>query len=139
MEPTGHQAFIFQEQRQERVYRRLRLIGDGPASFFRDACQMMDSPMSLQSTTYIVGHLLREVESALRAVLKPRDPNEGSAGQGGGHSQEIRSILDNLGIPEDDALSHLWLGLTGKEGLQSRAHRDALFAPRPVDEDFLSL
>jgi len=62
---------------------------------------MMDSPMSLQSTTHIVGHLLRGVESALRAVLKPRDPHEGSAGQGGGHGQEIRSILDNLGIPED--------------------------------------
>ncbi len=79
MEPTGHQPFRFQERRQERVYRRLRLIGDGPASFFRDACQMMDSPMRLQSTTHIVGHLLREVESGLRAVLKPQYPNEGSA------------------------------------------------------------
>ncbi|MEE8264817.1 MAG: hypothetical protein V3R62_00585, partial [Acidiferrobacterales bacterium] len=95
--------------------------------------------MSLQSTTHIVGHLLREVESGLRAVLKPQVPDEGGAGEGGGHRQEIRNILDNLSIPADYVVSRLWLRLPGEEGLDRRAHRDALFAPRPVDQDFLLL
>ena len=95
--------------------------------------------MSLQSTTHMVGHLLCEVERGLRAVLKPQGHNEGSAGQGGSHRREIRSILDALGIPEDHAVSQLWLRLSRGDGLQSRAHRDALFAPRPVGEDFLVL
>lgn len=82
---------------------------------------------------------MREVESAVRAVLKRQVPEEGNAKGGNGHSRDIRGILDTLGIPEDHSVSQLWLSLPGDDGLQSRAHRDALFTPRPVDKDFLAL
>ena len=94
--------------------------------------------MSYQSTTHLVGHLMREVESALRDVLKPQAPEE-DVGRNSRHSREIRGILEALHIPEEHAVSQLWLSLPGHAGLQGRAHRDALFTPRPVDEDFLAL
>ena len=55
----------FHNQRQERIYRRLRLIGDGPATFSRDRCKMINSPMDFQSTTHLIGHLMQEVEGAI--------------------------------------------------------------------------
>jgi len=72
MEPEQSKPspFRFTDPRQERIYRRLRDIGPGPAAFYRDACQLMESSAGLASTTHIIAHLLREVESALRDVLE---------------------------------------------------------------------
>ena len=70
MEPS-RQPFRFQDPRQERIYGRLRgLVGQGPADFFKDACQLMADPASLGTTSHLVSHCLREVESALCAVLE---------------------------------------------------------------------
>lgn len=55
---------------QARVHRRLtRLLGAGPAAFFRDACQLVANPSELAATTHLVGHLLREIEGNLLDVL----------------------------------------------------------------------
>ena len=54
---------------QQRVHRRLGLLGAGPAAFFRDACRLVAGPERLAATTHLVGHLLREVEANLLAVL----------------------------------------------------------------------
>jgi hypothetical protein len=57
---------------QERVYRRLLLIGPGPAAFFGDACRIVNGysvGVSLETSTHLVGHLLRDLESAVRLVL----------------------------------------------------------------------
>lgn len=62
--------FRFDDPRQERIHRRLLLVGPGPASFYRDACRLM-ACSDLQSTTHLVGHLLREIDSALSSVLEP--------------------------------------------------------------------
>ena len=126
------QPYSFRDQRQERIYRLLRLIGDGPAAFFRDACKFMDSPLDFHSTTHLIGHLMREVEGALRDVLAPHVPDGENQ-----HRREIQSILSILVIPEDHPAAQLWLRLPGRGGLQSRAHRDAQFMPRLIDDRFL--
>ena len=61
-------SFKFSDSRQERIYRRLLLIGPGPAAFYRDACFLMTTKHSLSTTTHLVSHLLRDIESALRDV-----------------------------------------------------------------------
>ncbi len=132
MELPEQQPFGFHDQRQERIYRRLRLIGDGPATFFRDACKMMDSPLDLQSTTHLVGHLMREAQGSILDVLAPQVTGEDSR-----HRRKIQGILQILDIPEDHSVSQLWLNLTGDNGLHSLAHRDSQFTPRPVDDRFL--
>jgi hypothetical protein len=139
------QPFRLTDPRQARIHERLqRLVGLGPAAFFYDACRLMEESPFYQSTTHLVSHLLREVESALRDVLEPvsrwsemtkkarGDPQQG-------HKQEIRRILAALDVPTDDPVAQMWLQLAGtsSEGaLHRRAHRSSLASPRPVDNGF---
>ncbi len=135
----------FTDPRQERVCRRLLLIGPGPAAFFADACRLVDGRSGFPSATHLVAHLVREIESALRAVLEPL-AGSSTAGAGGpcsrqhSHADRIRAILTALEIPEHDPVGAAWLGLA-KQGSDSslarRAHRDAL-GLRGADGDFLA-
>ena len=53
------------------------------------------------------------------------------------HRKEIRVILRELGISDDDPIAKAWYGLVGK--LHGKAHRVALERLRPVDEAFIHL
>lgn len=124
--------------RQERIARwLLTQVGPGPAAFFRDACELMAEGQRRRTVTHLVGHALREVESAVRSVLEPG--NAGAGAGDDGHRVRIYAVLDDLGISRDDAVAEFWLGMAGKDNsgsLPSRAHRQALDAPRPVDDEF---
>lgn len=148
MEPKDEhpKTFRFDDPRQQRIYRRLLLVGPGPASFYRDACQLIAGKLLLDSTTHLVAHLVREIEGALRDVLEPLADRAARLGEKDfskpkdeTHSAEIRAVLKALEIPETEPVAQAWLQLTGKEntyGLAARAHRDALARPRPLDEEF---
>lgn len=97
----------------------------------------------LASKTHLVAHLLREVESGLRDVLETVTEQEARLKKGAkaaeAHKDEIRAILKELEIAETDPVAVAWLRLPGHDnayGLASRAHRDALGAPRQVDAEF---
>jgi hypothetical protein len=150
-DPTPSE-FRFENPRQERIYRRLQSIGPGPASFYRDVCKIMANRLHLDSSSHVVSHLLREIESALRDALDPMgashetNANGNSRGRGDQgsqkpttHEREILAILSGLGIPVTDPLAQAWLALTGADneyGLARRAHRDSLAPPRPNDAAF---
>ena len=71
-DPSPAALYRLSDPRQTRTYERLaRLVGPGPAAFFLDACRLMEEGKPFQSTTHLVAHLLREIESALRDVLEP--------------------------------------------------------------------
>jgi hypothetical protein len=121
------------DPRQERTWRRLQLIGPGPAAFFADACRLMGRYCDVASKTHLVGHLLREIESALREVLEPYAAAEATAqtdgGSGDKHARKIRAVLAALGIPEGDPVAEAWLSLAGQNSqtaLHRQAHRDNL-------------
>lgn len=130
----------FENPRRKRIYENLLLIGPGPAAFYKDACRLM-SQINLDTQTHQVSHSLREVESALRAVLikmsdftAPFKTQEEDR-----HQKEIIAILQMLNIPIDDSTAKIWLSMAGKDNeysLNARAHRDALKEPRPVDDAF---
>lgn len=134
-------TFRFGDERRERNYRRLDLIGKGPAAFYRDAYRLISEEPSYESTVHIVAHLLREVESALRAVLLPYDFKQPEACNECGskkeaHKGQIKAILKSLGFDGNDDVSKLWLKLADQGddfGLARKAHRDALAPPRRVD------
>ncbi len=133
-------VFQFANPKQERIYRRLLLIGPGPASFYQDACRLMRQKPVLDTTTHLVSHLLREIESALRAVVKacgqPSDAPGAKGSEGGNHERQIRSILRGLDIDENEPVAKAWLDLPGQDndyGLSARAHRESLVEPRPLD------
>lgn len=92
----------------------------------------------MATTTHQVGHCIREVESALRKVLKPAV----GAGSGDGqvpadknnHRRQIRMILGGLGVAEDHPITQAWE--RNAERLHEWAHRHALNPPRPLDREF---
>jgi len=63
----------FQNPRQERLHRLLgELLGPGPASAFYDACRLRIEPHQYLTTVHLVGHLFREIESAVLGVVAPK-------------------------------------------------------------------
>jgi len=128
------QVFQFADPRQKRIYDELRdLVGPGPAAFFRDACWLMQNERALESTSHLVAHLLREIESALRSILRPvtteaPDHNADSRSQ----KEEMMVILQALDISENTREARAWFALV--ERLHGFAHRRGLEAPRPPAE-----
>lgn len=131
------QTFHFSDPYQQQIYKELRdMVGPGPAAFFRDACFLMANPGMLQTTAHIVGHCLREIESAIRQVFKPLAKHSArnlAEKHEESHRADIRAILQALKIPEDShKAAQAWFEL--KEKLHRIAHRRGLDEPRPVDE-----
>jgi hypothetical protein len=140
-------TFRFRDDRQARNYKRLDLVGKGPAAFYKDAHRLISDEPLYESTVNIVSHLLREVESALRAVLLPYDFEQPEVCDVCGskkemHKRQIKAILTSLDFGRDDDVSKLWLKLADQGddfGLARKAHRDALAPPRRVDSGFYTM
>jgi hypothetical protein len=132
LQTSSYKGSAMLSPRQTRIYGLLsRLVSDGAAEFFRDACGLMAEEPPRITATHQVAHILREVESALRAVLEPDDSKD--------HREQILSVLQALDVPSDDPNAEFWLRLSGKGnswGLAARAHRAGLEAPRPLDAEF---
>lgn len=153
------QLFTFTD-RQKRIYQKLQLVGEGTPVYFYDACRLQNLSRPFETTTHLVGHLIREVESSIRAVLGVvTDSTSDSVAQpvsgdrdaqiakllddfpelqvksGESHKTQIRQILKGLEIGEDEAVARLWLKHAPSLA-HGRAHRDNLNSPRPVDADF---
>jgi hypothetical protein len=135
------QPFRFSDPRQQKIYEDLgELVGPGPAALFRDACWLMENPNALESTAHIVGHLLREIESALREVLMPiavDRPGESlntpqKKQQERKHKREIKRILQSFGLPENAPTALAWFKLSKR--LHGVAHRRRLESPRSPEE-----
>ncbi len=130
-----NKALKYGDTLDEQIVRRLELLGPGPAAFYRDACRVMQGEVSTETGSHLVGHMLREIEGAVRDVLLPRDhprlPKDGT------HAAEVRIILGSLDIAESDSVASAWLRFTKPgHGLARLAHRDSLGVPRPIDEVF---
>lgn len=133
----------FKSPLEERIHRRLLLVGEGPAQFFVDACEMIDEKRP-RSVTHLVGHLLREIESAIRDVFQPLVARSAAATavaieKSNRHGGEIRAVLAALEIAETDPVAERWLRMAGHQpdALHRRAHRDNLAPPRPFDAEFV--
>jgi hypothetical protein len=133
------------DPRKVEIHRLMEVFGPAPAAFYADACRLLAKDPPLISTTHVVGHLIRELESTLRQILRPMILATGTAGssqpgvasgeQKGTHKQEIDAIATALGFPLDDEVRSLWKSLR----LQRATHRGSPLGPRPVDDDFLTL
>jgi len=75
-QPLMPDRWLPTDPRQRELHRLLLLVGGEPAAFFLDACRLMDGNYRLKATTHVVGHLLRELDNMLRAVLRPMVPED---------------------------------------------------------------
>jgi hypothetical protein len=142
MEPKDNrpQPFHFKDQRQFRIHQRLgQLVGPGAASFYRDACMIMIQQLSLESTTHLVAHMLREIDSTLLSVLLPyANEKDVPERENEGHKTNVKKVLKTFGLEEETHIAITWLSLVGHDSstIHGRTHRNDLDSPRPVDDEF---
>lgn len=141
--PPKPRPVAFTNPRQERVHRLLgSIVGEGAQALYRDGVRLLAAP-NLESTSHLLGHIAREIESSVRAVLLPiadrsdvdRAPaarDTTSSGSGDRHTAEVRRIVNALGLPEDDGVGAVWIRLS-RRGFAAHAHRRSLERPRPFD------
>ncbi|XDD45584.1 hypothetical protein AB3N60_12815 [Leptospira sp. WS39.C2] len=126
--------------RQIRISENLHYIGEGPRAFFLDAIALVNES-SLESKQHLVAHLMREIDSAIRGVVKPLlNPSSHNKKNGkcDKHEASIRDTLTFLGIDPLSEVGKSWLeyGNTDSEAqLHKFAHRKDL-TYRSFSEDF---
>lgn len=138
--------FRFQTSQQKRLYKNLRLLGPGPATFYREARVLMTPPQQFASSAHLVAHLLREIESAVRSVLLPYNFTLPEACETCGnrpevHAKQIEAITQSLGL--DAHVLERWKKIATRNkaynGLADLAHREDLSLPRKIDASFEEL
>lgn len=152
--PEALRELRFSDPRQRRIHHRLRLIGPGAVGFYGDALRLLPPDRHFSAKSHLVGHLAREVESALRAVLtgkvrsaaapkgaKPAKPKRAKSqpkqDDREKHKESIREAVAGLELPDQAALVDEWVRVTDGLGFHGRAHRDNLRGPRRIDDAFV--
>lgn len=120
-ESTDLKQNIGLSARRTTLIRELReLIGDGPAALYHDACQIVEGHVVLQAPNEILGHLMRELDSAVREVLGGLSATRGSEG---GWKKSITDVLTLLEMSTSEGAGKAWLDLPK---LHALAHRRRL-------------
>jgi len=136
--PNVPQPYRFTDPRQANIYRKLQRVAQGLADFFRDACQLAADPTLFASTSHLVGHCCREIESGLQDLIEPIVPATTSpVDPEAKHRAKVMAFLQTLGIAPESTAGAAWLAFSTRgigKGLHGLAHRDNLNRPRPMQE-----
>ncbi len=132
LEPAD-KKFKFKTPKQERIFKRLCLIGFAPAAYYRDACRLIISDPPLDSITHLLSHIFREIEGMIIDFLLDDIDRKAFTNQDGARKQKIRAVLKKLGVQEEQEISELWLE---SESLHKYAHRNGIAKPRPAEANF---
>jgi hypothetical protein len=118
-------------RRQLRIEQRLAdLIGDGAAVFFRDALKFVSGEIEVESSSNVIWHYAREIESAVLTALNPLAPYDVIADREHQRVAQIDAIVAALELPADDPVIKKWRNTS----LHRFAHRKNLGPPRPFSK-----
>ena len=114
--PSAPEPYRFREPRQARVYGRLLLVGENTAAFYRDVCRLLDGTVRLETGAHTIAFSLREIESAIRAVLLPlvdparlQEARRRAKGKNKAtHREEVEAILETLGLAGIPRAADTW-------------------------------
>ncbi len=132
--------FQFSNSRQTKIYSSLkRFIGDAPASFYRDACKIMDGGCDLETKTHLIGHLMREIFGWVTEIMLPIDYVNPKGNEN--YKQKIKDATSAYGIEESHKMSQFWIQriASSDSGLHSWAHRESMESVRPTNKEFEEL
>ncbi|MFA5687738.1 MAG: hypothetical protein WC959_01090 [Kiritimatiellales bacterium] len=141
---SENSSFRFRRDEDIEFYELLKkLIGTGTAQLFRDACYLinLDDEVFPEHKIYLIGHLLRELDSSIFGIIKPiakensssdADENSGGDQQARSKAQMIDAILDLLKC-EDKQLSKR----LKKISFQGIAHRDGLSPAKKINDELI--
>lgn len=138
--------FRFTDPREKRIHERLKALGDAPAAFFRDAIALLRGDDPIESSTHLVGHLLREIEGYVLNILETVSGSTPEVLcekckrtlQADGKVKKITRALVMLELDKTSPVWIAWMRLSKEDGLALHkfAHRSALATVRPLDDDF---
>lgn len=121
--------------RRARINQRLTRISPGLGALYRDACRLMTQDPVLESNALLAAHCCREIESALRDVLRGLAGLEKPSGNNpGNHRLDVEAILADLEIELDHPVAVLWATMPEAAPLHSVAHRESLLDSRRTEE-----
>ena len=124
------------DPRQREIRELLTLVGPEPATFFADACRIVDGAAGVRTQTHLAAHLLREIEGRLHEVFSPmlsREAKERIAEAGKNdesHRAKIGAAVQILGL--DGPALEEWLDYALQ--LHKLAHRASPAGPRDIAE-----
>ncbi len=90
--------FRFEDASQLAIYNYLKLIGPWAASFYKDACRMMEMARKFETTTHLVAHCLREVKSCLIGLLEVITEHDPIDQEFETKKSEIKLFLEGLSL-----------------------------------------
>lgn len=128
-------------EKQQKILSDLQILGTGAQAFFQDALELFDNG-SIRTKQHLISHLMREIESSLREILRvifPTNLDLKKVDQNQKHKFEIKQCLYLLNISEDELDAKFWLELGEQNGdynLAKLAHRDNLDYRR-ISNDFV--
>jgi hypothetical protein len=104
-----------------------RLIGEGPAALFRDACRLADDGFDLETQAALTWHCVREIDTAIHDALLPVAPlEEPESDATQTRRKQADGIIQALELPKSDPALLWWR----KVNLAALAHRPNLEPPR---------
>ncbi|MEL6769518.1 MAG: hypothetical protein AAFP18_00445 [Bacteroidota bacterium] len=112
--------------RQQTTVEKLKQVGLGDAAaFYRDGCRVIEQREVLEAATHLLAHCAREVESALRQVLRG---SFGAPPPATPHSESTRSLLEDLGLSaeEEPGKSLMKTAAEADRKSSGSAHRDEI-------------
>jgi hypothetical protein len=116
-----------------------QLVGEGAAAFYADAVSIIQNE-SLATRDNLIGHLMREIDSALlqaaTPIVGPQTPRTEAPSDGPVPTTENRraraeAVARRLGLPADDPVVATWTS----RRFDRAAHRNNLGPPRPFDPE----
>lgn len=124
------------DPRQREIRELLELIGPEPATYFSDACRIMDGAAGVGAQTHLTAHLLREVEGRLHELIEPMlsaDAKQRISDAGRDRASHRARITEAAAILElDDPATEQWIEYALP--LHTFAHRYSLAGARDVAE-----
>ena len=118
------------DSKQLEIYKGLRSIGQEISAFYRDGVRILHSN-NLETKSYLLAHIAREIECGLRDVLSHEEKTEKD--QEPTTPKHLESIAIALGMNSNDPLVMKWFKLGGR--FSGYAHRHgAMREPRGKTE-----
>lgn len=126
----------FLDVKQSEIYKGLRSIGPEIAAFYLDGVRILRHN-NLETKSYLLAHVAREIEGGLREVLSSKEEVKAKKEETAENFDHILSIAVALGVEPDDLFVRKWFGVATR--FSKFAHRHGAMKPPRAKSEFENL
>lgn len=126
----------FLDTKQLEIYRGLRSIGPEIAAFYLDGVRILNNN-NLETESYLLAHIAREIEGGLRDVLSNKEEVKIKKEKSSDSLGHIVSIAVALGVEQNDTFVKKWFEVATR--FSKYAHRHGVMKPPRKKSEFENL